>query len=349
MVMKYWTPAAALLFQLVLTAPALAADPLFESNERLDVRISAPITELMRERPNEEELDGVLQYTDASGQSVEVDIEIRTRGNYRRQERTCPFAPLRLDFPKSRVDGTLFENQDKLKIVTHCRNAMQFEQAVIREYLVYRMFNLLTPLSYRVRALNVTWVDTDRDGRENQRFAFLIEHKERFARRTGLPPLETERGDAGLLDPAYANLVDVFQFFAGNTDYSPVNGARGEDCCHNTNLFGDPAGPVFAVPYDFDMSGLADAPYATPNPALEITSTRDRLYRGRCEHNDHLAASIAAIQAKKEALYALIDNEPDMNAASRRSIRRFLDRFFRLTSNPRAVDSEFVMGCRAAR
>ena len=118
------------------------------------------------------------------------------------------------------------------------------------------------------------------------------------------------------VDPEYANLVDVFQYFAGNTDYSPVTGARGETCCHNTNLFGDAAGPVFAVPYDFDMSGLADAPYATPNPELEITSTRDRLYRGRCEHNDHLADSIAALEANKEALYALVENEPGMNSAS---------------------------------
>ena len=175
---------------------SLANDPLFESHDRLEVRIVAPLTTLKRERPNEEELDGTLIYIDDTGQEVELELEIRTRGNYRRQERTCPFPPLRLDFPKKQMEGTLFEKQDKLKLVTHCRNAMQYEQAVIREYLIYRMFNLLTPLSYRVRALNVTWVDSEKNFRENQRFAFLIEHKERFEKRTDLPILEVPRNQA---------------------------------------------------------------------------------------------------------------------------------------------------------
>ena len=151
---------------LFASVPCLAqgTDPLFADDDRLELRIEAPITTLMRERPDDEELDGLASYVDETGNEITLDVEIRTRGNYRRQERVCPFAPVRLDFDKDEVGGTLFENQNRLKLVTHCRNAMQFEQAVMREYLVYRMFNALTEQSYRVRPLTTTYVDTDRDG-----------------------------------------------------------------------------------------------------------------------------------------------------------------------------------------
>ena len=76
------------------------------------------------------------------------------------------------------------------------------------------MFNLLTDLSYRVRPLTITYVDIERGDRENTRFGFVIESKERFARRVDLAVLELPSADVGSLDPAYASLVSVFQYFA---------------------------------------------------------------------------------------------------------------------------------------
>ncbi|MEO1203957.1 MAG: hypothetical protein AAFX10_14715, partial [Pseudomonadota bacterium] len=266
------TTGASLLF---LASPfAFAADepdPLFASHERLELRLTAPMTTLMRERPDDEELDGTVSFSDGSGQTVQLSVEIRTRGNYRRQQRICPFAPLRLDFKRSEVEDTLFDKQDKVKLVTHCRNAIQNEQAAMREYLVYRMFNQLTELSYLVRPLNITYVDTEKNGRENKRFGFLIESKERFGERTGWPEYEIGKINAATLEPGYSNLVGVFQYFAGNTDYSMISSPDKDDCCHNTQLYGDESQAI-AVPYDFDQSGLVDAAYASPNPRLERSS-----------------------------------------------------------------------------
>ena len=39
---------------------------------------------------------------------------------------------------------------------------------------------------------------------------------------------------------------------------------------------------AFAIPYDFDHSGIVNAYYAKPNPMLNIRSVRDRVYRGMC-------------------------------------------------------------------
>ena len=323
MALTTWTRTTAVVFLLSASlAPAAAPDPLFAGTDSVEIRIAAALTTLMRERPDDEELDGELSYLDDAGNRVSLGVELRTRGNYRRQERTCPFAPLRLDVRKSEVEGTLFDGQDKLKLVTHCRNALRYEQAVIREYVTYRMFNTLTDLSYRVRPLTVTYVDTERGNRENTRFGFVIENKERFAARVGLEVLEQEAGHVGSLDPAYASLVAMFQYFAGNTDYSLIRGARDDDCCHNANLLVDGSGTVFAVPYDFDMSGLVDARYATPNPALNLRSNRERLYRGHCAYNDHIDASVDRFLRLRADLYGLIDAQADLTAASRKGMTR---------------------------
>src|SRR5439155_1174386 len=77
-----------------------------------------------------------LRYVGAGGDTVSLKVDVRTRGIFRLKE--CAFPPLRLDFPESRVHGTVFAGQDKLKLVTHCRNARSpYEQNVLQEYVLY--------------------------------------------------------------------------------------------------------------------------------------------------------------------------------------------------------------------
>ena len=113
---------------LLLTAsgvPALEpgeADRLFQSDEIFEVSITAPMKTLLGERPNDLYLRGQLSYEEADGSVVNFDIGIRTRGNFRRQRDVCPFPPLRINFKKSETKGTLFHDQNKLKLVAHCRD-----------------------------------------------------------------------------------------------------------------------------------------------------------------------------------------------------------------------------------
>ncbi|MGB5257072.1 MAG: hypothetical protein WBN44_07445, partial [Woeseiaceae bacterium] len=112
------------------------ADPLFQTNGTLDVRIVAPINTILRERSDEEDVDGKFEYTDDAGELVELDIGIRTRGISRLKKETCPFPPLRLDFKKSQIKKSHFHKQDKLKLVTHCRDkSTVYQQVVLNEFL----------------------------------------------------------------------------------------------------------------------------------------------------------------------------------------------------------------------
>ena len=169
------------------------ADPLFASNETLQVTLEAPFAELMKERDEELELAGSIRYTDSDGTPIEFDVRVRTRGKFRARADVCNFAPIRLNFKKSQTKGTLFANQDKLKLVTHCKTrSATYEQAVIREYLTYRTLNLLTNISYRVRLLRIRYQFTDRD-RSIENYAFLIESDDRLAKRIGQDVVATEK------------------------------------------------------------------------------------------------------------------------------------------------------------
>ena len=327
-------------------AAASEPDPLFQDDSLIDVTITAPMKALLRHRPDEEYLTGALSYTEADGSIVEFDIGIRTRGNFRRQSRVCPFPPLRLNINKSQAKGSLFHKQNKLKLVAHCRdNSERYEQNLIREYLAYRILNTLTDISYRVRLARVTYVDSERNDEDRVRYAFFIEHKNRLSKRLGLAEISTSGIKVADLEGPYSDLTSLFQFMIGNTDFSPVAGAEGEDCCHNTTLLGNEGEAIYAIPYDFDMSGLVDAPYAEPNPRFRIKRVTQRLYRGRCAYNDNLQTSIQLFQDNRDAIYELIGQQEQLEDSTQKRVSKFVDSFFDVIDNPKKVKREITSQC----
>jgi hypothetical protein len=280
--------------------------PLFNGHDVVTVRIEGPLRTLMRKRPDEDYLDGRFTYTESDGSERSFDVKLRTRGRYRRQRSTCPFAPVRLNFPKKDVQDSLLAGQDKLKLVTHCNTRREhYEQLVLREYLAYRILQTLTDKSFGARLLQITWVDTE--GEEPiERYGFVIEDDDDIAGRIGLEKLGVTSLSYKDVDAAHINLINVYQFMIGNTDYSLVRGPTGSDCCHNSVPYRS-VGPAFPIPYDFDFSGLVDAPYAEPNPQFRIRSVKTRVYRGRCFNNERLPETLAEFRERKAAIYALVD------------------------------------------
>lgn len=341
-----------LLLAVSLTTPSLAGTkklktaPLFESDDLLEVTIRGPFSTIMRVRSLTENEPGTLTYTDAEGSEVTVDLGIRTRGRFRHKEENCPWAPLRLNFKKSTVKGTVFARSNKLKLVTHCRDrSPSYTQAMLTEYLAYRIFNQVTDTSFRVRLLRVTYVDTDRNDRERTEFAFLIEHRDQVAKRIGIAVNTVESTKVKLLDGAQLNLGSVFQYMIANTDFSPIKAAPGESCCHNNVLFGDQDGQILAVPYDFDMAGIVDAKYAVPNPRFGLRNVTQRLYRGRCPNNEHLAASAQAFNDNKQAILDLVANNEHFSKSTRSKTNRFIGKFFAIVGDPKKVESRLAKKC----
>jgi len=320
-----------------------APDPLFQSDETLQVTITAPLTSLVKERPKEDYLPGIFQFTEADGSVVDLDLRIRTRGHFR--HRTCDFPPLRLNFKKSQTDGTLFDKQNIMKLVVHCENSNKYEQIVLREYLAYRIFNAITDLSFRVRLLRVTYVDSEEQRKQKTYYAYLIEHKKRLAKRHDRKEEIIERATIGSIQPDQLNLTSIFELLIGNTDFSPIAGAPGDMCCHNYVLFGNSVDPLVAIPYDFDQSGIVNAPYAAPSPNFRIRNVRSRLYRGRCVNNEHVPASLQKFRDGRDEIFAVIDAQEGLTSGTRKSIVKYIDKFYDLINDPRDVDKNIISKC----
>ena len=338
--------ASALLVCLVTVANADLAegrDPLFQTSDALQVTIAGPLTTLVRDRAKDNYLRGQISVTDVDGVQKTFDVRMRTRGNFRHQE--CDYPPILLNFRKSETRGTLFDGQNKLKLVIHCRKSQRYEQTVLREYLAYRMLSVLTEMSFRVRLLHVTYVNEENEGRTQTRYAFLIEHKKRFAERVGIDNLSVEKTSVSSLQPDQLNLTSVFAYMIGNTDFSPIAGPPGEACCHNYVLFGGDGDPVIPVAYDFDQSGFVSAPYARPNENFRIRTVRQRVYRGRCVNNTYVAGSLRKLQDAKPRFYSLIREQEGLEKDVRRDLTQYLDSFYRLIDDPQRVERELLDEC----
>lgn len=321
--------------------------PLFADDSVLEVRIEAPLTTLMDVRPDEAYLDGTFSYLEAKGVEKRLSLKLRTRGNYRRDPSHCDFAPIRLNFRNGELPGTIFEGQDKLKLVTHCRTAegQDFEQLVVREYLAYRIFNEITDISYAVRMLRITYVDTE-TGDEIRRLGFVIEDDEAVARRNGLQIVKTRRIEPDDLDHKRQNLVHLFEYMIANTEYSLVNPEPGKDCCHNMDvLSATGAPPYIPLPFDFDFAGLVNAPYAQPNPRYPIRVVSQRFYKGICANNGLLQETIDTFLARRNEVRSLLRKSSFVSARSRRSVRRLVDSFYKMISDPGAVTQQLAGKC----
>jgi len=252
---------------------------------------------------------------------------------------------MRLNFKASQTKGTLFHKQNKVKLVTHCQSNTKYEQVILREYTAYRILNVMTDASFRVRLLRISYVDSEGKKRDNVSHGFIIEHRKRLAKRLEKSYLEIPSTKVSSLDPEYTNLVSMYHYLIGNTDFSPVLGIKGEACCHNHVLFGNEGEPVWSVPYDFDQAGLVNAPHAGPNERFKLRSVKQRLYRGRCVHNDLLDETIADYNDKREEIMAVVGEVEDATNRSVKTMANYVDRFYGTISSERRVKGEFIKMC----
>ena len=318
-------------------------DPLFQDADALQVTLTAPLTTLIEERSNEEYVNAVFEYSETGGEASAFDVKIRARGHLRRE--ICVLPPLLVNFKKSEVKNTLFHKQDKLKLVVHCGDSIRYEQALVREYLAYRVLNLLTPVSFQVRLLRVRYVDSEGKRKDQVRYAYFLEHKNRLGNRIGAKDIKIEETEVELLQPDHLNLTSVFQYLIGNTDFSPVAPSPYDECCHNYDLFDNESELLVAIPYDFDQAGFVNAPYAAPSEQFPITNVRQRIYRGRCVNNEFIPASLQSFQETYDSIYALLQEHEGLTSMNRRSLVQYVDNFFELIGDPRKVEKYISNKC----
>ena len=341
---------------LLLTAPlALAgvshragaqrSETLLGSKTFLELRIATDLGALMGERDSLKlkPHSGSISYVAADGRRVSIEVQLELRGHWRRQRKNCDFAPIKVDFPKGARSGTIFEDQGDLKLVTHCRSrSAEFEQYVLREYQVYGLANLLTPVNLRARLVRATYVDTA--GRQDSltHNAFLIENEKLAAARNNARVLEAKGAIWDTVDPDIGALVSLFEYMIGGSDWSLF-------ALHNIVLFQHKeTGAIWPMAYDFDWTGIVWTRYSFPDHRLPIKSVRERLYRGVCRTAAEWAPVLTKFQETRTGLYAVYDSLPELDAKYVKETREYLDEFFAVISDPRKFKREIIETCRQA-
>jgi len=360
-----------ILMALVLTvsAPIMAQESgekpkpekLFESGETLVVELTGPWQEVVRNKDFAGEYPANLEYIDELGNVVSIDLTAARRGVTR--QRVCKIPPLKLRFEKGAAKGTTFRGQGSLKMVTHCQKSSKYEQYYITEMLAYQMYNLLTDYSFRVRPLTVTYFQAESDDSEDSGislfkkkqsagpvFAFLIEDDKDVANRHDLDKLNVARIKPEQLDTYESALLALFQYMISNVDWAALSGPDPAECCHNVKLIGpEPTKPddtLYAIPYDFDSSGLVNSEYASPPEGLGVRSVTQRLYRGYCAHNASLEDARQKMLDTEQDIYALVNAESRLEPKRQKKAVDYLEGFFKVIKDDKAFQKRIVEKCR---
>jgi hypothetical protein len=315
---------------------------LFKETEPLAFTLTADFNAINKDRnPNStRRFPAVLTVASDKGPQ-DIQVKLGTRGHFRLMARNCDFVPLRVEFPRDEIAGTPFDGQTNLKLGTHCRGDKAYDNYTLREYLTYRLFNMVTPLSFRARLARATYVEEKNKKTIATRYAIFIEHENEVARRFGGRVVELPRIVFKDLDAPTLNRMMLFEYMIGNTDFSIW-------ALHNVRIVQDKNRTLYPVPYDFDLSGLVHAPYAVPDPRIGIRSVLDRLYRGPCRSVDDLEKTTESFRARHGDMMTLLESMRDLEPLARGEAKEYLESFFRMVDKPNAVKKQFVDGCKPA-
>ena len=329
----------ALFILLLLCAGLLRAQSVFDLlyggdvNEAVDVEITLPLDSLDDRTPND--LHGIMTFADQTGRRQLLGVKVGLRGKFRRTR--CSTPPLKLDFSKSQLAGMGLSDHDKYKLVNSCYGDSTATDLLLKEYLAYRAYALVSPTAhFRTQLLRLTLRDATGTQPDRVDYAFLIEDPDEMAARFGGRELEKADGlDAVRFDPTAEATHAAFQYLIGNADWSiPLQ--------RNVKFVERPDGMLVPVAYDFDFSGWVGAPYASPTRETGQQSIYQRVYLGYHQEERVLRQVVQNMRDHRRDILRMIQDFELLNKRDRSTLQRFVGLFYEATSTMTLNTGEFL-------
>ena len=326
---------------------------LFETHDVLNLTMPVNFDNLCRPRetPDCDYAPTVFKYLDGNGQMHSVPISIRRRDGWRAMETNCQVPTIFVRFDPEHTAGTPFEGQTTLALTSHCGKGIstdnkrsrtlpdEFESYVGNEFFGYRLYNLVTDVSLKVRFVRITYADPENTRRNFTRNGFFAEHFESLARRFNAELVSESGLDFEKLDRAAADEIALFNYMIGNTDWSILDQ-------ENIFLLRFPGGRQVPVLFDLDMSGLVNAHYAEPAPGLPIRSVKQRYFQGFCSPETDWDALFAQFSAMENDMLRMLIDTPGMGRGDRRASAAFLLDFFDILVSSEERQRKIADACR---
>jgi hypothetical protein len=266
-----------------------------------------------------------------------IPATIRTRGNMRLQ--ICTLPPLKLKFEKSVLAANGFSPMNEMDIVQPCHEANDYYQLILKEYLAYKLWELVSPNYFKTQLVKIHYTNPDGSAAHDPSYAFLVENTEELVDRLGGRINKTPVISSNAVDKLPMLKVALFQFMIGNTDWNIQNR-------HNLEFVVLP-GHTFLVPipYDFDYSGLVGAPYAVHHESLELTSVNSRYYQGKCYTASEVEDALKIFHEQKQQILNLPGRIQGLDERSVKEARAYLYGFFEIIENPKKLENQVIAHC----
>lgn len=269
--------------------------------------------------------------------SIEVGAKVRTRGHMRLA--ICTFPPLKIKLDQQALAQLQLADFNEFNIVHHCESAPVYDQYVLREYLAYKLWEIVSPFYFRTLLIRLHYLNEDGTAAFAPDIAFLVEDENEFSQRLGARRFKATTMHKGALDRSSFLQTCLFQFMIGNTDWYISNS-------HNLEFIGLPDRPLLqVVPYDFDYAGLVNAPYAAHHESISLTSTSVRYYQGWCQSVEEVRQEMQCFLDKKQAILSLPLRIPGLDERSVKYTTAYLQAFFDIIENPKKLESQIVKHC----
>ena len=280
----------------------------------------------------------LLKVKKADGQEETWQTEIRPRGKMRRS--VCAIPPIKMRFSEKELKSRGLDKRRTLKMVTLCRKGSGYEQLVLREYLTYKLYNIITDHSFRVQLAKIKYEDTGGNEKGfDESFAFFIEHPKNLAERTEAEILENQRFGGKLMNTDAGERFALFQYMIGNTDWYFFNG-------HNVEVCGIPSTTdLVPLPYDFDYAGIVGTPYAVPHDRLPISHVAERFYQGYCRTEEETMKTIQLFLDKKQEVLTMAETFPHFAKYTKKRVLKYLKEFYKIIEHPKKRKKAILEHC----
>ena len=313
---------------------------IFDDSEPMRITMTFDIKKYQREKSEGEYMPVHFLYQFNDSIFLEKEMRLKARGAFRRS--FCNLAPFWLNIRKADVANENLEDTKRMKVVTNCRDSEAFNEYVLKEYLCYKIYNIISPVSFRVRLMKMTYVDTGRKNKKTEGWAFMIEPEEMLAERFDALVVEKDDLAMPLVKPGQLDVVTLFMYMIGNADFS-VTGR------HNVKVLGMPGFGTEGytlVPYDFDYSGLVNANYAVPGENLGISSVRERYFLGLCRDDNAYMAAIDEINQYREDILKVVNDFKYLDEKDKQDVISYLEEYFTQASQYDMIGPMLNRTCR---
>jgi hypothetical protein len=323
-----------------VAAQKLDRKKFFDDESIVTATLEMDIKDLLAKKAKQRYLPGTMMLSFKDGSTVNEKITATVRGNFRRE--TCYMPGLTVNF-KADTNSSMAKFKT-MKISNGCNSGDEPGQLVIKEYLAYKIYNLLTDMSLRVRLMNISFKDVSGKRKPYTQYAFMIEDVDDMAKRNNMVEVEEVKFNTEQTNRDQMTLVTLFEYLIGNTDWSVP-------AYHNVKLIApkdDKSVRPYVVAYDFDICGFVDPPYATIDEQLQsqISSVRERLNRGFPRSMEELKIAVKIFNDKKEKLIGLIKNNEYLNSREKSRSVGYVEDFYKTINSDRDLQRIFVEGGR---